>query len=519
MDRDYSPREVIAIVRRRRWAVACAVLVGLGLSSAASLALPKTYKTSTRIEVTQNRNMPGSEYAAKVDAVRDQICSLSAMEPVVERLGLVAPENGSGLSLADRRAMAARALISATRVEKDEPVEGVYYIRVEHAASSPDLAYRTLDCLVGGFKEDLYARPREQQRQEVETHRRNVEAAAERVQTAQDALAEYEKANSDLLRPIEDDLANVQKEIHSLEEKDLVLWKEKLQQAEEYLAAEQPYTRVQVRKVEQIRMANIESELNRIRNLLNEMTIKKRWTEDHPDVQTARANLSELERQKAELEKNAPVEETLIPNPIYAEYTKTKGEAKSQLLVAERRVAGLRLAEKDLQAKKLQAPPVRGQRARLEDELKGAKQVLDDRQKELARAEDKFETIDKERQLNFRVIDEPLPPRAPSGPGPAVFALGGLVLGAGAGLGLAWILDVNDRSFREVDAVAAFIGLPSLGAIHVLETPAQAAAAKTAAMRRLALVAVLGVLAGSLAAAAMWSAKRAAPQADAIGGR
>jgi uncharacterized protein involved in exopolysaccharide biosynthesis len=519
LDRDYSPREVIAIVRRRRWAVVSAVFVGLGLASAASMVLPKTYKTSTRIEVTQNRNMPGSEYAAKVDAVRDQICSMSAMEPVVDQLGLVPPDGGNGLSLADRRALAARGLISATRVEKDEPVEGTYIIRVEHAASSPDLAYRTLACLVGGFKEDLYARPREQQRQEVDTHRRNVEAAADRVQSAQDALAEYEKANSDLLRPIEEDLSAVQKEIHSLEEKDLVLWKEKLQQADEYLAAEQPFTRQQVRRVEQIRMANVESELNKARNALNEMTIKKRWTDDHPDVQTTRANIAELEKQKAELEKNAPVEETLIPNPIFAEYTKLKGEAKSQLLVSERRVAGLRLAEKDLQAKKLQAPPVRGQRARLEDELKGAKQVLDDRQKELARAEDKFETIDKERQLNFKVIDEPLPPRAPSGPGPAIFALGGLVLGAGAGLGLAWILDVNDRSFRDVDAAAAFLGLPSLGAIHALETPAGTAAAKAAATRRLAVVAVLGVLAVTLAASALLSAKRAAPPADAIGGR
>ena len=37
------------------------------------------------------------------------------------------------------------------------------------------------------------------------------------------------------------------------------------------------------------------------------------------------------------------------------------------------------------------------------------------------------------------------------------------------------VLDSMDHSFREVDDAAAFLGAPSLGAIHVIETPPEQA--------------------------------------------
>jgi hypothetical protein len=61
--------------------------------------------------------------------------------------------------------------------------------------------------------------------------------------------------------------------------------------------------------------------------------------------------------------------------------------------------------------------------------------------------------------------------------------------------------------------------VPSVGAIGAIETPAEAATVAAATRRRSGAVLVLGLAAALVAGAATWSWTRAAPEADAIGGR
>src|SRR5207253_7521707 len=118
------------------------------------------------------------------------------------------------------------------------------------------------------------------------------------------------------------------------------------------------------------------------------------------------------------------------------------------------------------------------------------------RAQDLAKAERALVDIRDRGTLAIRTLDPPARPNKPSGPGALLLALVGLVVGAGAGVGVAITLDAMDRSFREVEAVSEFLGVPTMGAIHAIRTPTETAALRGASRRKTAMLLLLAVIAG-----------------------
>ena len=157
LDGENSKREVMAVVRRRRWPFFTALFVGLALASAASMAVPKSYKCVTRIEVSANHAIPAPEFASKVDAVAKQMLSTESMERVAEELGLAGP-GGSGT------VEAARDILAGTRVEQEAATDGTCVIKVEHSSRDPQACFKVLSQLVGDAQHPLAAQIGERRR-------------------------------------------------------------------------------------------------------------------------------------------------------------------------------------------------------------------------------------------------------------------------------------------------------------------------------------------------------------------
>lgn len=488
MERDFSPRALIAAVRRRRFSAIAAALAGLGAASVVSIVLPRSYLSEARVELSPRASLDPQEYAAQVAAIRERLLSAGGGE-------------------------------SVTQVELAPGAGDVRVLHVRHTAATPDLACRAVDQLVAEFRGDLYDRPREAQGKDVELRRTALAEATARADEARKVLTAHEAANQDLLRPVDQDLASVRREIETIESQDLVQWKEKLQQAEQGLAAEPRTTRTENRRVDASQIASVEAEIRKARTKLSDLVGGRKYAEEHPEVVAQRRYVAELETQKTDLERNAPVEVQLTPNPLYEEWSRLRDEAKNALVVAEMRVAGLRKNERHLQEVKKQAPPVLAQQQRLAAAVKAEEEQVAARRLELEKSDEKLRTIDDERRLDVRVADAPKAPDTPAGPHVALFALGGLGLGAAAGLGIVVVADARDRSFRRADAAARFLGVPSIGAIGTIETPAESQAAGAALRRRAGVTLILGLAAAALAGAATWSWMRPAPEADSIGGR
>jgi hypothetical protein len=108
---------------------------------------------------------------------------------------------------------------------------------------------------------------------------------------------------------------------------------------------------------------------------------------------------------------------------------------------------------------------------------------------------DKLEELRSARALKFSTVSSPSKPAAPTGPNPAILAAVGLLVGGLAGALLAISRNGMDKSFREVAAVHAFLGIPTLGAIGPIRTAEDVAADQAQAKRRTLILSGLALLA------------------------
>jgi hypothetical protein len=89
---------------------------------------------------------------------------------------------------------------------------------------------------------------------------------------------------------------------------------------------------------------------------------------------------------------------------------------------------------------------------------------------ENARVSRNLELADK--STTYRVVDPPLLPRIPIKPNRVFLIMAGLVLGIGAGVGAAVVLDYYDDSFKDENTLREGLNLPILAAVPSIVTEA-----------------------------------------------
>ena len=95
-----------------------------------------------------------------------------------------------------------------------------------------------------------------------------------------------------------------------------------------------------------------------------------------------------------------------------------------------------------------------------------------------------------ENALIFSLLDPPSYPMEPELPNQLVISVMGLVLGLGVGIGTVLTIDLLDDSIRSDREISGLLGLPVLGTIEKIETPAERIKA-----RRTARAATVGIVA------------------------
>ncbi len=495
MANEISLRDLLDVLRRRKALVATCGLVALAAAALASTVAPRSFKCSTRIEVRGVQGVDARDIVDKSRGVQDTLRNRRTFDDLVGKLGLDSRLAGaSGEELAQKRAALVDGLIAATPVKVGEPTGGLFFITIENSSSDAETAFRVCEGLAGMYRSDMTQKPIEDQQRVVDQRNDEVKAATQKLEAADREVLAYEEKNKDLLTGTDAKRNDVLKDIRQLEEVEIPQLKDKLARAEESVKSEPKYIEDTEELASDTRLAEMDKKLRDVKQDLRVMR-SKNWTDEYPDVKAKLAELADLEREKAELEQKTRTKVTRKANSTWELYDKERRDAESDLFRAQRQLTVLNQQLVEIKNLQEQLPPVKQKYDTLVAAKTAAANELQERQKELGNAERQLATYRNERALNFTVIDPPQRPRGPSGPGPALFAAAGLVAGLALGCGVAYVLNMQDKSFREVESVTAFLGVPTLGAIHAIETPEEVRVSGQARVRQLIVLGGLAVVA------------------------
>ena len=191
-------------------------------------------------------------------------------------------------------------------------------------------------------------------------------------------------------------------------------------------------------------------------------------TDNHPDVIAVRNQIAGL-RVAAQGDNGSMGG---MPNPAYSSLQSIKAdrEASVQSLNARRGAIQAEIAQ--LTARQINDPEVAAEAQRIGRDYDVLRQqydkLLQDREELRLRGEVKTER----EAVKFEVVDPPTTPRAPVAPNRPILLLGVLIVGLGAGVGVAFALGQLKTTYATTAKLEKATGLPVLGSISRTVTDA-----------------------------------------------
>jgi polysaccharide chain length determinant protein (PEP-CTERM system associated) len=201
------------------------------------------------------------------------------------------------------------------------------------------------------------------------------------------------------------------------------------------------------------------------------------YTEQHPDVVSARRILKKLEvEREAEVKSLAAAKSAAgpeggakasIPNPVYEQVKLRLVDADSQVVSRQRKVEQAKEDIERFGKLAATAPEIEAKHTALNRDYdvikRNYEQLLGRRESaKIAQA------VDAETDIQFRIVDPPEVPNVPVGPNRPLFLSIVLVAALGSGVALAYLLSQLDVSFASMANLREAFGLPVLGAVSVI---------------------------------------------------
>jgi polysaccharide chain length determinant protein (PEP-CTERM system associated) len=194
------------------------------------------------------------------------------------------------------------------------------------------------------------------------------------------------------------------------------------------------------------------------------------WTTDHPDVIAAQRQVDALRRQGGGNGGGGG-----SPNPAYLSIKSMQAERAATVQELNTRKAQLQADINAMSSRQTNEPGLAAEQEKLDRDYEVLKtqydKLLADREEIRLRGDVKTETG----SVQFRVINPPSLPTAPSAPNRPLLLLGVLVVGIGAGVGTAFAMAQLKGSFPTAARLERAVGIPVIGSITQAANEAQKA--------------------------------------------
>jgi succinoglycan biosynthesis transport protein ExoP len=202
--------------------------------------------------------------------------------------------------------------------------------------------------------------------------------------------------------------------------------------------------------------------------------LKAKYGEDHPEVLSQQQLIAQLEKQIANADDSEPAVEP--DNPAYVmldNQLKTLQMEKSGL---QDQIVQMGEQIEVLNQAALQSPTVEREYNDLVRNREVAIAKFLDLRVKLKEAELASELEERRQGQRFTMIDPPALPEEPKSPNRLAIMFLGIVLAAGAGLGMGVLLEAADQSIRSEKNLSMLMGVAPLVTIPYIDTPDEKAA-------------------------------------------
>jgi polysaccharide chain length determinant protein (PEP-CTERM system associated) len=482
--RELTMQDYAEILKRRYLLIMACTLLLLGIGAGISYILPPQYTSQTLVLIEQQKvpedyvkPVVNEDLSGRLASMREQILSRSRIEPIIERFSLYA---GNKYTMDDRVDLTRKA-IGITPISPGQSSRGMPGFYITFKAQDARTAQQVCGEITSLFiSANLSAREESAEgttdflKQQLADSKRNLDE--------QDAkLAAFERKNINRLPGQTIHLGDMNLAMGSANESTLQALTARLdaktqeisrmQQAETMLEAmiAQPEESSRIDPATGKPEDTLHTQLNAALNQEKEM--EALYTPNHPDVLAIKRRIASLQ----------------------AEIARSASEpAKIETAVKSTDTPQLRQLKIQLHGEQLAMTSAKQEQARLEQQVRAyetrieSSPLIEEEYKQVTRDHDtalqfyntlltkmnqsSMATALEHRQQGeqFRVMDAPNLPEAPTFPNHVVFAGGGFASGLALGLLLTALLEYRDKSLRNESDVFAFTKLPTLAVVSYI---------------------------------------------------
>jgi len=480
-------------VWRKRWYIA---LVGWGLCVPGWIGvmqLPDRYESQARIYIDTDNLLspllrgisPETNVGQQVDFMQRTLLS----RPNVEKLTRMAGLGRDAKTDAEREGLYKDV---AKRVQIVQN-QGRNLFAVSYADPSPEVAQRVVQSVLSIFVESNVGASRtdiEKARQFLDLQ---VAQYEKQLHDAEERRADYKKGHLDVLSragssfqqsldAVRTQRTELQGQLEEAKSRRLSL-RQQLETVPQFLAIDSLPQYIVARGGEKQLPPELASLNTRIQDAEKQVDLySTRFTDNHPDMIAARRRLAALKQQYAETEKRLKDEpepsaddpkaiKTTIPNALYDQVKLKLVDIEATITSLERKIATVDDEARKFESLAATAPNVEAELATLNRDYGVLHKNYDElvARRESAKMADAVETTGD--KIQFKIVDPPEVPIAPSGPPRLLLMSAVLFCALGAGIVVAFLMAQLDDTFFTLENLRESVTLPVLGSISRILTP------------------------------------------------
>jgi len=483
--RELTMQDYVGILKRRFWLILTFAILLLGVGIGLSYILPPQYVSQTLVLIEQQKvpenyvkPVVTEDLGGRLASMKEQILSRSRLEPIITKFNLFAGSNNT----MDDRVDQTRKAIQIAPIPSSQASHGMPGFFITFKAQDAHTAQQVCGEITSLFvSENLTAREQSAEgttdflKQQLTDSKRDLDQQDAKLAAFQQKyfgkLPEQEPSNTNTLQALTTQLDAVTQSLGRMQENETFLQAMISQQTHELQGLE-PGSGI-----------SADERQKELKTLIaQKQELEALYTPDHPDLLAISRRIADLRAEIAHASAEPAPKAALAP--VTRPDPPQLLQLKAQLRGVQQSMAAAKQEQTRLQQKirtyesRIESSPL------VEEEYK---QVTRDHDTALQfynslltkMNESSMATALEQRQQGeqFRVMDAPNLPDAPTFPNPFVFAGGGFAVGLFLGLLIAALLEYRDTSLRNERDIWAFTKLPTLAIIaHIdgLPQPAKA---------------------------------------------